>query len=199
MKTRSLALAIMLGGLAAAPAFAADNSATNSAPANTNAPASAGNAGFIGQAMPGDWRASKLVGVDILGPDNKSIGAVKDVIVSHDGSIKAVVIGVGGFLGIGQKNVALPFTAIKWMDAPAPSTAASTQTAPATTGSVPATTGGAPAGNNGMAPATSTPAAPATTAAAGPQIYDYPDHGVLNMTKEQLQSAPAFSYASEKK
>ena len=36
-------------------------------------------------------------------------------------------------------------------------------------------------------------------AAAAPAIYDYPDHGVLNMTKDELKSAPTFSYASEKK
>ena len=184
MKTRTVALAIMLGGLVSAPAFAADS--TNSA---STAPASASTAAFIGQAMPGDWRASKLVGVDIYGPDNKSIGDVNDVIISHDGSVKGVVIGVGGFLGVGEKNVALPFNDIKWVDAPVSSAASSA--APATTGT--ATT------NAAGTPAASTPAAPGTAAASVPTIRDYPDHGVLNMTKDQLQSAPTFMYASEKK
>lgn len=192
MKTRTLAFAVMLGGLAAAPAFAAENTTATTAPAN------AGNATFISQAQAGDWRASKLVGVDIYGPDNKSIGDVNDVLINRDGSIKAVVIGVGGFLGVGEKSVALPFSAIQWMDAPATSAASNTATAPATTGSVPAA-GTAPSANTGTAPATTTPAAPTTTAAAAPMVNDYPDHGVLNMTKDQLQNAPTFSYASEKK
>jgi hypothetical protein len=56
-----------------------------------------------------DSRGSKLIGATVYGPGNASIGEVNDVLIANDGKIKAVVIGVGGFLGIGEKNVAVPF------------------------------------------------------------------------------------------
>ena len=44
--------------------------------------------------------------------DNK-IGGINDLLVEKDGKISAAIIGVGGFLGAGEKNVAIPFTALK--------------------------------------------------------------------------------------
>ena len=59
-----------------------------------------------------DWRGSKLIGAIVYGPDNASIGEISDVLIGNDGKIRAVVIGVGGFLGVGEKNVAMPFDAL---------------------------------------------------------------------------------------
>jgi hypothetical protein len=42
-------------------------------------------------------------------PDSDNIGDVKDLIISDDGMITHAVVGVGGFLGIGEKEVAVPF------------------------------------------------------------------------------------------
>jgi sporulation protein YlmC with PRC-barrel domain len=47
--------------------------------------------------------------------DNK-IGDVKDLLVNKDGNIGVAIIGVGGFLGAGEKNVAVPFNALKLTD-----------------------------------------------------------------------------------
>jgi sporulation protein YlmC with PRC-barrel domain len=44
--------------------------------------------------------------------DNK-IGDVNDLLLDKDGKINAVIIGVGGFLGVGEKNVAVPFSSLK--------------------------------------------------------------------------------------
>ena len=44
--------------------------------------------------------------------DNK-IGDVNDLLVDKDGKIGAAIVGVGGFLGAGEKNVAVPFSALK--------------------------------------------------------------------------------------
>jgi len=57
----------------------------------------------------GKWRASKLIGVDIYGPDDKKVGDVTEVIVDKTGKAEMVTIGVGGFLGIGSKDVAVPY------------------------------------------------------------------------------------------
>jgi sporulation protein YlmC with PRC-barrel domain len=61
---------------------------------------------------PTEWRASKLIGTKIMGPDDKSIGDVDEVILDKEGKVHGVVIGVGGFLGIGEKAVAVPFNAL---------------------------------------------------------------------------------------
>ena len=70
-------------------------------------------AGFVQQQDSSEWRSSKLVGASVYGPDNKSIGSIDDLIVDQKGGIKAAVIGVGGFLGVGQKDVAVPFDALQ--------------------------------------------------------------------------------------
>ena len=56
-----------------------------------------------------DWRSSKLIGATVYGSDNSSIGEINDIVLASDGKVNGVVIGVGGFLGVGEKNVAVPF------------------------------------------------------------------------------------------
>lgn len=45
-------------------------------------------------------------------PTDNKIGDVRDLIIDEDGRIIAAIIGVGGFLGIDEKNVAIPFDAV---------------------------------------------------------------------------------------
>jgi sporulation protein YlmC with PRC-barrel domain len=51
---------------------------------------------------------------NVYDPNDSKIGEVKDVLVNHDGKIEAFVVAVGGFLGIGEKDVAVPFNAINF-------------------------------------------------------------------------------------
>jgi hypothetical protein len=51
--------------------------------------------------------SSNVVGMDVMGPDDSKIGDVNDVLFTKDGKVVGYVVGVGGFLGIGAKNVAL--------------------------------------------------------------------------------------------
>ncbi|MGP0089849.1 MAG: PRC-barrel domain-containing protein [Xanthobacteraceae bacterium] len=53
------------------------------------------------------WLVSKFEGSDVLGSDNQKIGSVTDILFDEAGKIDAYVVGVGGFLGIGEKDVAL--------------------------------------------------------------------------------------------
>jgi len=81
------------------------------------------------------------------------------------------VIGVGGFLGMGERDVAVKFADLKWSSEPvrssnAASGAGTTTTRPATTG----------AGSTANAPKT------------------YPDHAVYNASKDQLKAMPQFDY-----
>ena len=50
---------------------------------------------------------------NVYDPQNTKIGEVMDVLVSPDGKVNSVIVGVGGFLGAGEKDVAVDFSAIK--------------------------------------------------------------------------------------
>jgi opacity protein-like surface antigen len=111
MMKRTLTAAA-LAAVLAAPAFAQSTTPSSSPSAaatssSTSAPAAAGS--FVQKQEASDWRGSKVIGSTVYGPDNASIGEVNDVLIGSDGKIKAAVIGVGGFLGVGEKYVAIPF------------------------------------------------------------------------------------------
>lgn len=77
----------------------------------TSAPA--GNAQFINSQSPDQWLSSNFIGTDVVGPDDTKIGDVNNVLFTKDGKVVAYVVGVGGFLGIGAKNVALAPTSFQ--------------------------------------------------------------------------------------
>jgi hypothetical protein len=100
MMKRTLTAATV-AAILAGPAFA-------QAPANKTSEASS-QASFLQKEGASDWRGTKLIGASVYGPDNASIGEISDVLIAGDGKIQAIVVGVGGFLGVGEKDVALPF------------------------------------------------------------------------------------------
>jgi sporulation protein YlmC with PRC-barrel domain len=159
---KTLGYAALIGGtLIAAPAFAQNSNDT-----------------FVKQQAMNQWRASKLVGVKIVGNDQKKIGSIEDVLIDHDGNAQTVVIGVGGFLGIGEKNVAVPFKTLQWQ----------------TEGRAVAVN--PPDASPGGVGQTSAPATVKTDPAATEASQGYPDMAMLDMTKQQLQNAPNFHYAA---
>ncbi|BAI72752.1 hypothetical protein AZL_021140 [Azospirillum sp. B510] len=58
--------------------------------------------------------ADELIGKNVYGRDNNKIGEVDDVILDASGQAKQLVISSGGFLGIGEKQVAVDFNAANW-------------------------------------------------------------------------------------
>jgi sporulation protein YlmC with PRC-barrel domain len=62
----------------------------------------------VSQQKPDPWLASKFKGTNVIGNDDEKIGDVSDILFDKSGKIEAFVVGVGGFLGIGTKDVALP-------------------------------------------------------------------------------------------
>ena len=147
-------------------------------------PGAAGDT-FVTKQSITQWRAPKLVGVGVFGADDKQIGKIKDLLIDHDGKAQVVVIGVGGFLGLGSKDVGVPFTALRWQTEGR--TVPSTEPPP---NPVASTTGQAP-GQMSSRPVIRTDPA-ATEASQG-----YPDKAVLNMTLAQIKSAPEFKYAPD--
>jgi PRC-barrel domain len=120
MLTRTTMTAAALAVAMAPPAFAQQSKPSPMAPTMQNAqgstmdshPTMPQRAGFVQRQQASEWRGSKLIGASVYGPDNNSIGEINDVLVSDNGNISAVVVGVGGFLGVGEKDVALPFSAL---------------------------------------------------------------------------------------
>ena len=89
----------------AQPAQPPASSQTTQAPATQALPAEK----FVDMQTSGQWLASDIIGMKVVGSNNESIGSVSDLLVDDSGNILAAVVGVGGFLGIGQKSVAISF------------------------------------------------------------------------------------------
>ena len=86
------------------------STSTPSASTTAKAPASTGAVAadkFVTKQSPDQFLASKFKGTDVIGTDDKKIGDVSDILFDKDKKILAYIVGVGGFLGIGQKDVAL--------------------------------------------------------------------------------------------
>jgi sporulation protein YlmC with PRC-barrel domain len=132
-------------------------------------------------AFQGDWRASKVVGLNVYNDSNESIGSINELLTDKSGNIKAAVISVGGFLGVGAHLVAVPFDKIKFVTEPVAYTGAASTS---------------PAGSKPASPTTTTGAAGTSTAPAAKANPWYPDHAVFNATKDQLKAMPEFKFSS---
>ena len=144
----------------------------------------------------GQYRASKLVGVNVYNDANEKIGDINDVILDKSGKVANVILGVGGFLGMGEHDVAVPFEKLKFVNEPV-------RTATTTTTTLPL-----PMRRRPMW--TAMPAPPPTVRPERPPVPRarprqrtarstnlnnwYPDHVVYNATKDQLKAMPQFKY-----
>jgi sporulation protein YlmC with PRC-barrel domain len=162
---------------------------TGVASAQTTAASKAANASRT-MYRDGEWRASKLVGVNVYNDANEKIGDINDVILDKSGKASKVILGVGGFLGMGEHNVAVPFEKLKWVNEPVRSASGSNPPA-----SAPATNvdSNARTASDGAA-RTTTGVASNTSATRGSSQNWYPDHAVYNATKDQLKAMPEFKY-----
>ena len=202
MLGKHLALAFLGTTLAVAPALAQTNPPAGSMPAPSKGDPSFGakeparmNTGtWMTQEQPGQWRASKLEGLDIYNQNNEKIGDISELLVDSSGKIQAVVVGVGGFLGIGERDVAIPFEQIRLVNESRVVATAATTTDP-NAPAPPRVTATAPGAASTTAPTTTGTVATDRTADAAARAA--PDHAMLttNMTKDQLKAAPEFKYA----
>lgn len=62
------------------------------------------------------FRASKVIGSSVVNEANDTVGKVDDIIIAENGKSPYVVLSVGGFLGIGDKLVVLPYEQLTTMD-----------------------------------------------------------------------------------
>jgi sporulation protein YlmC with PRC-barrel domain len=71
----------------------------------------ADTAKFVSSQSTDQWVFSRFKGTDVVGPDDAMVGDVNDVLIDKNGKIVALIVGVGGFLGIGEKSVAIDMSA----------------------------------------------------------------------------------------
>src|SRR3954469_24472585 len=161
MKSRYLAAALLGTALLSGGAFAQN---TNTDRSNINTAAAH---------QEGQWRSSKLIGVNVYNDNNDKIGEIEELIVDKSGKVDNVIIGVGGFLGMGEHYVAVTMDKLKWINEPVRTS--STTAAPANKSTV------------GEANRANRP-----QRAADEKWY--PDHAVFNATKDQLKAMPQFKY-----
>src|SRR6187549_2806390 len=165
---------IILGGLLAStmlvPAFAQTNPPAATAPSPKPS-----TSATVTPAAHGDmWRASKLIGLNVYNDQNEKLGDISEILLDKSGKVAGVVIGVGGFLGMGQHDIMVDMAKLKFVDEPVKSATTTTTT----------TTGAA-----------NRPAAATTTTTRANDKKWYPDHAVLSgASKEQLKSMPQFKY-----
>lgn len=78
-------------------------------PAGTAVPTLAPSASATANVLSGAISTKEMLNKNVTNAANESVGDINDILISSDGKIAAVIVGVGGFLGLGEKDVALPF------------------------------------------------------------------------------------------
>ncbi|MEA2975541.1 MAG: hypothetical protein QOF19_1061 [Alphaproteobacteria bacterium] len=128
------------------------------------------------------WRASKLVGVNVYNDKDEKLGDISEILLDKSGKVAGIVIGVGGFLGVGQHDIMVDMAKLKFVDEPA-RTAANSKAAPDAAGR-----------NTTTGAANNTANTNANTNNASRNRW-YPDHAILaGATKDSLKAMKQFKY-----
>lgn len=135
----------------------------------------------------GQWRSSKVIGLNIYNDAKEKVGEIEEIIIDKSGRVAEVILGVGGFLGMGEHYVAVPMDKLTWVNEPLRATSTTTTTTttpPANAPTVGTTDKGAVTGevNRSNRPMR-----------AGNEMW-YPDHAVYNVSKDELKKMPQFKY-----
>jgi sporulation protein YlmC with PRC-barrel domain len=175
MKSKYIAIALLSTALMTGVAYAQTSTTATTDKANSSAM----------MHKEGQWRSSKLIGVDVYNEANEKVGDIEELILDKSGKIEHVVLGVGGFLGMGEHYVAVAFDKLKWVNEPVRSTTDSTAPAGTATTNVDSN---ARTAADGTAKTTTGAATTTTRPVRAANEQWYPDHAVLNATKDQLKA-----------
>lgn len=169
---------------------------------------------FIAGPIPGAIRISKIIGLPVVGADHVRVGKIEDILVDGSGRVQAAVIGVGGFLGLGEKSVAVSFDELAWNFGDVsltsgPSSVVTVDAAPgagAAAKAGPETMPGADTNRDVLAAVQNQHSGRVTEATGSVEPRKQSDapatvlagdklwHAEIRLTKAQLQEAPAFRF-----
>lgn len=114
---KSMVLILGVALLGTPPAWAQGTSSGTSAQPGSISSGSMSDPSMTGSILqsqqPNQYLSSNLTGTTVVSANGDTIGDINDIVIDRSGQIAAVVVGVGGFLGIGEKNVAVPFRALE--------------------------------------------------------------------------------------
>src|SRR5882757_198340 len=113
LKTLMMSAAVSTLMVSGALAQANSPATSPAAPAAKAVAAPVDSTKFIQAQGTDQWVFSKFKGTDVIGPDNAQVGDVNDVLFDKSGKIIGLIVGVGGFLGIGEKSVAIDMSAFQ--------------------------------------------------------------------------------------
>ena len=122
-----------------------------------------------------------MIGVTIYNEQNERLGDINEILLDASGKVLGYVLGVGGFLGMGEHDIFVEPSKIKFVNEPMRSQAP------------------APAPDATNRPTTTTPTATASRTERAARALNeawYPDHGVMAANKEQLKALPEFKYST---
>lgn len=108
---------IVLAGLLASTATWAHAQTANPAPRDAPPPSTAAAERTVSTGdfdKNGNMSGSALIGTKVKNANNETVGSINDVYLDKDGSVKVIVVSVGGFLGVGSKAVAVKWTDINY-------------------------------------------------------------------------------------
>ena len=175
---RKIIFGSLLASTMLVPAFAQNNPPASSTPSpQPSTPPAASSAATVAPKAQGDmWRASKLIGLNVYNDQNEKLGDISEILFDKSGKVEGIVIGVGGFLGMGQHDIKVDLAKLKFVDEPVRTSATTTTTTTTTTGAA-------------------NPNRPAATTTTTTRSKWYPDHAILSgVTKDQLKSMPQFKF-----
>ena len=174
MKTKFIVLGAIAAGLLASTAMA-------QSPTTTTRPEV--NSASVTQSYKGQWRTYKMIGLDVYNQNNEKLGDISELLADQTGKIQTAILGVGGFLGVGERMIAVSFDQLKFVNQPIEAKMASgTQTSTASVKNTDTTT------------QATTGAATTTRPVRSASEQWYPDHAIINLTADQLKAMPQFEY-----
>ena len=119
-----------------------------------------------------------MIGLDVYNEQNEKLGDINEIIMDNSGKVLGYVVGVGGFLGMGEHDILIEPSKIKFVNEPRRTQTSAANPPPATT-----------------PPATTRTDTRASAPRAATEKW-YPDHAMLSATKDQLKAMPQFKYSS---
>src|SRR5664280_3651336 len=66
----------------------------------------------------GQWRLYKMIGLDVYNQNDEKVGDISELLVDQTGKIQTAILGVGGFLGVGERLVSVNFDQLKFVNQP---------------------------------------------------------------------------------
>jgi len=174
----------LVSGLAAAAFLSSAAIAQTTKSQNTNQPAAKAEQAAPKLATP-HWRSSKMIGLNVYNEQNEKLGDINEILLDKEGKVLGYVIGVGGFLGMGEHDIFVEPSKLKFVNEP-PRSASNT-----TTKNPPANTT-----VTNTNPPSNTRNVSNTPGARSANEQWYPDHALLNANKDHLKAMPQFKYSN---